>query len=686
MGVKKEETKSLALLEDPAKPNINTIPKQRNSMTNLNKQLNLSRMNSVASLSSSDPYYAHPVSPPRPVTPPRPKSPENFKQTNNVQTQIIKPINNLQSFSQNIQPIQSSMHNKVEMPNNLVPNIYNSQQNLTQAKPKPPSIYIPPEPKSPLILKPSRPISPEIISSDDDTPPPRPASPIFQYPSIPRSMPASNANVSNSLKGNSSKQRNISAPESPMHREEVKTPANRKSMTYEKDNLAELVTAHFVSRNMNSRSSTPQGPSSGYHSRPFTPQELLHSQSKSIIPQEIVHSQSKSRIPTDLIQSQSKSRIPQEIVHSHSKSRIPVARNPSTPMNNFYRDSRPTTPLLSKQSSFSNFGQFSSSQQRFDDHHNGRHSSYIDDSDYGAYQMSRDFVRTPSIIDERALSRIGSTSLISENDYSAFTPVAVRKMSVSSVSTPLATPKLTRDFGFVSSKKESMPKPPRRRSKEPGFDSRPQSRQIKSSSRETTPVNNPLSPVRPSRIRGKNYPQQRPNKNCDNNKLNRPKSLQENSPEPLYEILTPPSNTFHAANRRNYSSSDSDSDDFRTPQASPKFIRPSTKNKNKNIATRKSDIYEDIEVGQSYENFNDNPILEKSKKISRMITKQDKDYALPTKINKPKIIPPRTCQEPIPTPRKSSLTRSRNQSTESINRMKLQHKNCPKQHRRVKSH
>jgi RanBP-type and C3HC4-type zinc finger-containing protein 1 len=98
-------------------------------------------------------------------------------------------------------------------------------------------------------------------------------------------------------------------------------------------------------------------------------------------------------------------------------------------------------------------------------------------------------------------------------------------------------------------------------------------------------------------------------------------------------------------------------------------MRPSTKNKSKNKTARTSSIYEDVDVGQSYENFNDNPVLEKSKKISRMVTKHDKDYALPSKINKPKIIPPRTSQDPIPTPRKSSLTRSRNQSTESINRI-----------------
>jgi len=612
LGVKKEETKIVALHQDPTKPNINTIPKQRNSLINLTKQLSLSRVNSVSSHPSSDPYYAHPVSPPRPVTPPRPKSPPQFRQT--------KPQS----------PIISTAINPASCcPRPVTPPRPKSPLQIIQTKPKSPTFFGPSKPKSPNI---SKPVRHEMLSSDDeDTPPPRPASPIFQYPSLPRSTAPNIANLNSLQNKNSSLQQNISAPDPPINREENKTPVMRKILSHERDNLTELVNAHFANRNFTSRPCTPQGQSSGYNSRPYTPQEIAHSQ---------------------------------------SRSRIPVSRNASTPPNNYYKDSRPTTPLLSKQNSFNNFSQFSASPHRFEDQYNKRHSSDMYDSDYGAvYQMSRDFVRTPSILDDRALSRIGSTSLVSENNYSAFTPEVTRKMSVSSVSTPLTTPKLNRDFGFVSSKKENMPKPPRRRSKDhkDGFGSRPQSRQINSSSRETTPVNNPLTPVRPSRLRGKNYPQQKPNKklNCDNNKLNRPKSLQENSAEPLYEILTPPSNTFHGANRHPYSSSESESD-FRTPQASPKFIRPASKNKIKH--NRQSSIYEDIDIGQSYENFNDNPLIEKCKKIAH-VTKNKKEYALPTKINKPKIIPPRTSQEPIPTPRKTSLTRSRNQSTESIPRM-----------------
>ena len=83
----------------------------------------------------------------------------------------------------------------------------------------------------------------------------------------------------------------------------------------------------------------------------------------------------------------------------------------------------------------------------------------MDDSDYGAYPTHRDFMGTPSFVDERNLSRMGSTSYFDDNDYSAFTPDlrTQRKMSFSSVSsvcnTPLLTPKVNKDFGFVSSKK-----------------------------------------------------------------------------------------------------------------------------------------------------------------------------------------------------------------------------------------
>ena len=94
------------------------------------------------------------------------------------------------------------------------------------------------------------------------------------------------------------------------------------------------------------------------------------------------------------------------------------------------------------------------------------------------------------------LSHMGSTSLISESNYSAITPEVSRKLSLSN----RLEPKFSHNnFGFVSSKKDSggggmMPKPPRRtRSKDvpstraTGL-SRPTSR-LSSSSRETTPVN-----------------------------------------------------------------------------------------------------------------------------------------------------------------------------------------------------
>jgi len=122
----------------------------------------------------------------------------------------------------------------------------------------------------------------------------------------------------------------------------------------------------------------------------------------------------------------------------------------------------------------------------------------LDLSDYSVYEMSRDFIsrRTPSLLDSRSVSRMGSSSIISENNYSAITPEVSRKLSLSM----RTEPKFPKDFGFVSSnnhKKEQMPKPPRRRSKEvsssAGYSSsRPVSRLSNNSSREETPVNSPL--------------------------------------------------------------------------------------------------------------------------------------------------------------------------------------------------
>ena len=312
--------------------------------------------------------------------------------------------------------------------------------------------------------------------------------------------------------------------------------------------------------------------------------------------------------------------------------------------------SRPITPLLSKQNSGHSSGMFtpisfSSRNRNYEDSFlspHQRYSSDLYDSDYGAYQVGR------AGMEERALSRMASSSYISENDYSAFTPIINRKTSLASVcSTPLQTPKLNRDFGFVSSKTDGKPKPPRRRSKETNCSSRAESRQDVSSSRETTPVNSPAkSPSRPNRRRGKNYVQQqnlRNGKKSRQDKPIRPRSLQENCPDPGYEILTPvcQSQTFHSPRRQQkcyISSSDSDSD-FRTPQASPKCVRPAVKNKGR----RRDSVYEEVVVGsQSH--------LTGVQRNSRIMTTGT--------------IPPRTSQEPIPTPR-----RSRDQSSDSLFRV-----------------
>ena len=310
-------------------------------------------------------------------------------------------------------------------------------------------------------------------------------------------------------------------------------------------------------------------------------------------------------------------------------------------------------------------------------YHRSRHSSdYMDDSDYGAYPVNRDLLRTPSILDERALSRMGSTSFFDENDYSAFTPDlrTHRKMSFSSsvCSTPLQTPKLNRDFGFVSSKKDAKPKPPRR-SKEV---SRPVSRQNQSSSRESTPVNNPVkSPVRPSRVRpGKNYSgsgqiqqiqhQQKTGTKSGADKATRPHSLQEAAREPVYESVSPVPNTLHSSRpragpRHHISSSDSGEEDFKTPQASPRCLRQA---KPQTLQQAMS-IYEDVEVGsQPYQNFLDNPLINGNKRASQSFSEEPSN----NRPARPKMIPPRTSQDPIPTPRKSSLSRSRDQSVESL--------------------
>ena len=65
----------------------------------------------------------------------------------------------------------------------------------------------------------------------------------------------------------------------------------------------------------------------------------------------------------------------------------------------------------------------------------------------------------------------------------------------------------------------------------------------------------------------------------------------------------------------------------------------------------------------SYENFQDNPIMKDRRRISRQ-AKNKVEYTMPNKINKPRAVPPRSSIEPIPTPRKSSAYRSREQSRE----------------------
>ena len=191
-------------------------------------------------------------------------------------------------------------------------------------------------------------------------------------------------------------------------------------------------------------------------------------------------------------------------------SRIPVLVKYNSPPLTYTPEtrSRSTTPsltyspVLHRSESRSNTPSYSS---YFQQHGPNRHSflarntdwrqSKISDydSDYSQFEMSRDYVRSPILYTESNLARIGSTSIISESNYSAITPDVSRKLSLSHK----IEPKFSKDFGFVSSKKESIPKPPRRtRSKD--VSSRPGSRISNSSrpcsrtsnpSRETTPVN-----------------------------------------------------------------------------------------------------------------------------------------------------------------------------------------------------
>ena len=83
---------------------------------------------------------------------------------------------------------------------------------------------------------------------------------------------------------------------------------------------------------------------------------------------------------------------------------------------------------------------------------------------------------------------------------------------------------------------------------------------------------------------------------------------------------------------------------------------------------RQSDVYEDVDIGtQSYQNVRDNPLINASKRSSQSLN----DETTSCKQIRPKMIPPRKSQDPIPTPRKSSLSRSRDQSVESLHKMSL---------------
>ena len=86
----------------------------------------------------------------------------------------------------------------------------------------------------------------------------------------------------------------------------------------------------------------------------------------------------------------------------------------------------------------------------------------------------------------------------------------------------------------------------------------------------------------------------------------------------------------------------------------------------KKTLREKSDIYEDVDIGsQSYQNVRDTPFINTSNRSSQTFN----DEVTSSKQIRPKMIPPRMSQDPIPTPRKSSLSRSRNQSVESLHGM-----------------
>ena len=196
-------------------------------------------------------------------------------------------------------------------------------------------------------------------------------------------------------------------------------------------------------------------------------------------------------------------------------------------------------------------------------------------------------------------------------------------------------------------------------------------------------MNSPVRPVRNARGRSSRQ-STRPVSQMDEN---------------IYECVTPgplPYTPLQVRSQAFSSSSDSDSD-FRTPHASPRFVRhnpkPKTKSSNKvqssaskvslassrasassskrnnkpkmsspRVKPSSSVILRDR--GQSYENTQAFPGLSESQKhlssTSLASTSSSGDRA------RPKLIPPRTCQEPIPTPRTRSLARrSRERSQET---------------------
>ena len=212
-------------------------------------------------------------------------------------------------------------------------------------------------------------------------------------------------------------------------------------------------------------------------------------------------------------------------------------------------------------------------------------------------------------------------------------------------------------------------------------------------------MDNPKRPTRTSR--GGNYYDKATTPRLSSSQQQtkkRPQSLQaEASCDSIYELLevprscdsTPqvkvkarqgaqrrPTNKLRAA----YSSSSSSSlsgasSEFATPQASPRVSRLVHRKTTKTRSGGSSTDYEPVNL--SYENFRDNPLLDSRKK--NIICKQQAKSAATgsssagTMATKPKQIPPRTCLEPIPTPR----TMGRRASTASSSRDPSREKGPP---------